>query len=155
MTTTQDNEAVARRLFEEVWQNHNYDVIDEVVAKDYVLHDPSMPEEEASEWPSGREGYRMMAEMGSGIIDGPLEVEQIVPGGDNVVIRWKQTGTHVGEMGNIEPSNEEVTITGIEIDRFEDGQLAETWQEVNMMGMLMQIGAIPDDLFNEEMHSDD
>ncbi|RBI58439.1 ester cyclase [halophilic archaeon] len=149
MTTAEDNESVARRIFEEVWQNHNYDVIDEVVTEDYVLHDPSMPED--TEWPSGREGYRMMAEMGADIIDGPIEIEQIIPAGDDVVVRWKQTGTHVGEMGNIEPSNEEVTITGIEIDRFEDGKLAETWQEVNMMGMLMQIGAIPEDLFGEEM----
>ncbi len=150
--TTEDNEAIARRIFEEVWQNHNYDVVDDLVAEDYELHDPTMPED--TEWPGGREGYRMMAEMGADIVDGPIEIKQLVPADDHVVIRWEQTGTHVGEMGTIEPTNQEVTITGIEIDRFEDGKLAETWQEVNLLTMLVQIGVIPEDLFSEEAAAD-
>ena len=153
MTTAENNEAIARRIFEEIWQNHNYDLIDELVAEDYILHDPSMPED--TEWPSGREGYRLMAEMGPDMIDGPLELEQFVPAGDHVVVRWTQTGTHVGEMGTIEPTNEKVTVTGIEIDRFEDGKLAETWQEVNMLPMLMQVGVVPEDIFSAEMPAAD
>ncbi|WP_121743502.1 ester cyclase [Natronorubrum halophilum] len=148
MSTQEDTEAIARQIFEEIWQNHNYDIIDELVAEDYVLHDPSMPEE--TEWPAGRDGYRQMAEMGSEIIDGPLEIEQLLPAGDHVVIRWKQTGTHVGEMEEIDPTNEEVTVTGIEIDRFENGQLVETWQEVGMIPMLTQIGILSEDLFSPE-----
>ncbi|WP_224333861.1 ester cyclase [Haloprofundus halobius] len=151
MSAQQDTEAIARRIFEEIWQNENYEVIDELVAEDYVLHDPSMPEE--TEWPSGREGFRQIVEMGSGVIDGRLEIEQLIPADDHVAIRWKQTGTHVGEMAGIEPTNEEVTITGIEIDRFEDGKLAETWQEVGMLPMLVQIGAVPEDLFSAETPS--
>lgn len=153
MTTAENNEAIARRIFEEVWQNHNYDVIDELVGENYVLHDPSIPE--GTEWPSGREGYRMMAEMGAEVIDGSLDLEQLISAEDYVVSRWKQTGTHVGRMGSIEPTNEEVTITGIEIDRFEDGKLAETWQEVNMLPMLVQVGAVPADLFSPEAPADD
>ena len=131
-----------------MWQNHEYDIVDELVAEDYVLHDPSMQD---VEWPGGREGYREMAEMGAGIINGPLEIEQLIPAGEYVVIRWKQTGTHVGEMGDIEPTNEEVTITGIEIDRFEDGKLAETWQEVNVLNTLVQVGVVPEDTFSQDM----
>lgn len=148
MNAQEDTEAIARRIFEEMWQNNNYDVIDELVSEDYVLHDPSMPEE--TEWPNGRDGYRQMAEMGSEIIDGPLEIEQLLPAGDHVVIRWKQTGAHVGEMEGLDPTNEEVTVTGIEIDRFEDGQLAETWQYIGMVPMLTEIAVISEDLFSPE-----
>jgi predicted ester cyclase len=148
MTTQETNEELARRLTEEVWQKHNYDVIDELVAEDYVLHDPSMPED--AEWPGGREGYRMMAEEGSKIIDGTLEIDHLLSTGDYVVSRWTQRGIHVGKMGTIEPTNEEVTITGIEIDRFEDGELVETWQEVNLLPMLMQLGVVPEDIFTPE-----
>ena len=49
-------------------------------------------------------------------------------------------------MIGVEPTHEEVTVTGIDINWFEDGKLAETWQEVNILGMLMQIGALPDEL---------
>ncbi|GAB3686801.1 hypothetical protein GCM10028857_19500 [Salinarchaeum chitinilyticum] len=149
MALQEDNETVARRVYEEIWQNHNYDAMEELVAEDYVLHDPSMPEDES--WPGGHEGYRMMAEMGAEMIDGELEIQQLLPSDDYVTIRWRQTGTHVGQMGDVEPTNEEVTVTGIEIDRFEDGKLAETWQEVGMLPMLMQIGAVPDDLFGEDV----
>jgi predicted ester cyclase len=121
----EDSENVARRVYEEIWQKKNFDAIDELVSEDYVLHDPAMPEDE--EWPSGREGYRIMAEMGGAMIDGDVEIEQLVPAGDHVTVCWKQTGTHVGQIGGVEPTNEEVTITGIEINRFEDGMLAETW----------------------------
>lgn len=83
MTTAEDDMAIARRTYEEVRQNENYDVIDEPVAEDYVLYDPSTSED--AEWPSERDGFR--------------------------------------EVAGIDPTAEAVTITGIEIDRFEDGTL--------------------------------
>lgn len=150
MTTSQENEKVVRRLTEEVWQNENFDVIDELVAEDYVLHDPSMPEEIR-----GPDGYREMAEMGAGIVDGEIEIDQMISTDDLVVSRWTQRGTHTGEIAGVEPTNEEVTITGIDISRVEDGKLVESWQEVNLLNMLMTIGAIPEDLFSEEMPASD
>ena len=145
MTTPEENKKLARRLVEEVWEKHNFDVIDELVAEDFVLHDPSMPEQI-----HGPEQYREMAKMGASIVDGPIEIDQLLSMDDYVVSRWTQRGTHVGQMGSIEPTNEEVTITGIDINRFEDGKLAETWSEVNLLNMLVQIGAIPEDLFEPE-----
>ncbi|WP_227374544.1 ester cyclase [Haladaptatus halobius] len=150
MTTTQDNEKLHRRITEEVWEDHNFDVIDELVADDYVLHDPSMPEPVR-----GPEGYREMAEMGAGTVDGPIEMDQLISTDDFVIARWTQRGPHVGEVAGIEPTNEEVTVTGIDINRFEDGKLAETWSEVNLLNMLMQIGAIPEDLFSDAPPADD
>lgn len=143
-TEIAENEGIARRLFEEVWRDHEYDAIDDLVTEEFVLHD-SMTEEP---WARGREGYREMAEMSEGTIEGSLTLEQLIPAGEYVVVRWRQTGTHVGPMGNIEPTNEEVTVTGIEIGRFEDGMLAETWLEMNMVPMLMQVGVVPEDIFS-------
>ena len=150
MTTPEENERISRRLTEAVFEQQNYDVIDELVDEDFVLHDPSMPEPVR-----GPDGYREMAEMGADIVDGPVEIDQLLAADDWVVSRWTQTGTHVGKMGNVEPTNEEVTITGIDINRFEDGKLAETWSEVNLLNMLVQVGAVPDDLFSEEPQAAD
>lgn len=152
--STSDNESTYRRLTTEVWEQGDLDRIDELVAEDYELHDPSMP---AGDWPTGREGYRMMAEMGSGVFeDASIDIEQLISADDYVVARWRMTGTHVGEMGKVDPSNEEVTVTGIEICRFEDGRLAESWQEVNMLDLLTRAGALPEDLFTpEEMPTPD
>lgn len=125
---------------------------DELVSEDYVLHDRSMPQ--GTEWASGPDGYRLMAEIWHGFIDSPVELNQLIPAGELVVLRWTQTGKLVGEMGSIEPT-EKVTITGIGINRFEDGKISETWQETGMIPMLTQIGVIPADLFSMEMSADD
>lgn len=142
MTTPKQNERATRRLFEAVFVEHDYDAIDDLVAEDYVLHDPSLPEPV-----HGVDGFREMAEMGATVVDGTIEIDQLLAFDDYVVARWTQTGTHVGRMGQIEPTNQTVTITGIEIDRFEDGKLAETWGEVNLLNMLVQIGEVSPDLF--------
>lgn len=145
MATAAENEEISRRLTEGVFGERNFDLIDELVAEDYVLHDPDMPEPVR-----GREGYREMAEGGTSMIDGLIEIDQTISLDDWVVSRWTQRGTHVGEMMGIEPTNEEVTVTGIDINRFEDGKLAETWHEVNILGMLMQIGSVPMDFSSTE-----
>ena len=150
MTTEEDNEEVIRRINTEVWENGNFDVIDELVAEDYVLHDSSMPEEI-----HGPDGYREMAEMGADTVDGDIEVDLVISTDDWVVSRWTMRGTHTGEIAGVEPTNEEVTMTGIDISRVENGKLAESWQEVNMLNMLMTIGAIPEDLFSGEMPASD
>ena len=139
MATVEENEQISRRLTERVFGERDFDLINELVAEDYVLHDPDMPEPV-----HGREGYREMAEEGTSMIDGSIEIDHTISMDDWVVSRWTQRGTHIREMMGIEPTNEEVTVTGIDISRFEDGKLAETWHEVNILGMLMQIGALPE-----------
>ncbi|WP_433632975.1 ester cyclase [Halomicrococcus sp. NG-SE-24] len=154
MTTAETNESVYRRINEEIWEKRNFDAVDDLIAEDYVLHDPSMPDD--AEWSGGREGYREMVEMGTDVFeDATIDIQQTISADDYVIGRWSMTGTHVGEMGNVQPSNEEVTMTGIEISRFEDGKLAESWQEINMLDMLTQAGELPEDLFAPEMSADD
>jgi len=43
----------------------------------------------------------------------------------------------------IAPTNKQVTFTGIIIDRIEDGQFVETWLNMDMLGLLQQLGAVP------------
>lgn len=93
MTTAEDNEKLHRRITEEVWEKQNFDLIDELVAEDFVLHDSSMPEPIR-----GPDGYREMAELGADTVDGSIEIDQLLSMDDWVVARWTQTGTHVGEM---------------------------------------------------------
>ncbi len=56
--STEENKALVRRAFEEGWNNGNLDLFDETTAPDYVLHDPSVPEEVR-----GVEGVKRFASM--------------------------------------------------------------------------------------------
>ena len=58
--------------------------------------------------------------------------------------RWTATGTHDGDALGVPASGKTTTVTGIGIDRFEDGKIVEVWGNWDTLGMLQQIGAIPE-----------
>jgi steroid delta-isomerase-like uncharacterized protein len=75
--------------------------------------------------------------------DSHIAIEEMIAEGDLVVIRWRATGTHHGELMGVHASGKPVEITGIGIDRIVDGQIVESWTNWDTLGMLGQIGAIP------------
>src|SRR5262245_15248359 len=62
---------------------------------------------------------------------------------DRVVTRWRVEGTQTGMLMGINASGRPMKVEGIRIDRFEEGQIVETWNEWDVLGMLDQIGATP------------
>jgi len=61
---------------------------------------------------------------------------------DMVATRFTSMGTHRGAFMGVEPTNRELTWTGITIDRIPEGKLVESWANWDMMGMMQQLGAI-------------
>jgi steroid delta-isomerase-like uncharacterized protein len=72
-----------------------------------------------------------------------VEVESQVAEGDLVVTRWASTGTHEGDLPGLPASHNKVTVTGIAIDRLENGKIVEAWGNWDTLGMMQQIGAVP------------
>ena len=72
-----------------------------------------------------------------------LTIEDQIAEGDKVVMRWTGRGRHEGEFQGLAPTGKEVVITGITISRIEGGKEIEAWEEVNMLGLMQQLGAIP------------
>lgn len=66
----------------------------------------------------------------------------MIGSGNRIVIRWTAVGTHDGELLSIPASGNPVTITGIDILRIADGQIAERWAEDNALELMGQIGAL-------------
>jgi predicted ester cyclase len=58
--------------------------------------------------------------------------------------RWSARGTHQGELVGVDPTGNQVQITGITISRIEGGKIAEDWINYDALGMMQQIGAIPE-----------
>jgi steroid delta-isomerase-like uncharacterized protein len=139
--SAQENKELARRWFEEVWNKGNMDFVDEVVASNLVVHDPSTPEGMSS----GVESAKQFVEVyRDAFPDIQLTVEDLLAEGDKVVTRWTARGTHQGELMGIPPSGNPVEATGITIDRIEGGKVVETWANYDALGMMQQIGAIPE-----------
>jgi steroid delta-isomerase-like uncharacterized protein len=136
---SQENKAAARKVFE-AFSTGDVDSLDDVVAADAVDHDPQNPR--ASE---GREGLKKQIAMyRDAFPDLRLTVEDQIAEGDKVVSRWTATGTHQSDALGIPATGKSSTVTGIGIDRFEDGMIVEVWGNWDTLGMLQQIGAIPE-----------
>jgi predicted ester cyclase len=71
-----------------------------------------------------------------------LEPVQFVAAGDRVCVHFVGSGVHRGELLGIPPTGQKVTWHGINIYRLANGQIVETWQLADNLGLLRQIGAV-------------
>ena len=143
---SEENKEKARRFLEEAFNEGNFGVVDEIFASEYVLHDPALPEEIRG--PEGIKGFVQMYR--SAFPDTHITVEDQIAEGDDVVTRWTGRGTHQGELLGVPPSGNRVEVPGITIDRFSGGKFAESWSSYDALGMMQQIGAVPEPGQEEE-----
>lgn len=137
--SAEENRALVRRFIEEVFNRGDLEIVDEVVAPDYLHHDPT-----TREFGSGIEGFKQLVRFyRSAFPDLSITLEDQIASGDKVVDRWTGRGTHRGELMGVAPTGKQVTASGISIHRISGGRIAETWNNYDALGMLQQIGAIP------------
>ncbi len=133
-----ENKAIARRLVEDGFNKGNLDIFDELVAPDFVNHDPPPG------LPPTLEGWKQSATMfRAAFPDMHIHIEDEIAEEDRVTGRFTAHGTHQGELMGIPGTDKEVTITGIYILRIADGKIAERWEEADFMGMMVQLGVVP------------
>jgi steroid delta-isomerase-like uncharacterized protein len=131
------NQAVVRRFFEEVCTQGRADVAEEIIAPNFVAHDPQVPSEDGPQGAvEGTQVFRDAAEA-------RWEVQELFSTDDRVVARWIGTGTHSGELMGVAPSGNSLNVDAISIFRVADGKLAEEWTVWDTLGLLQQIGAVP------------
>jgi steroid delta-isomerase-like uncharacterized protein len=134
------NKALARRSIEEIWNRGNLAVINELVAPNATFHDASVPGGKFT----GPEGMKQFVQIyREAFPDVRLTINDQVAEGDKVVTRWTATGTHKGQLMGIAPTGKHATVTGVDIDRYENGKVVEGWASYDMLGMLQQLGVVP------------
>src|SRR5262245_13842918 len=121
-----ENKAAARRLLEEGFGKGQAAVVDEVVAANWVNHLAGNP----PGLPGGPVGLKQLMSMYHGAFpDLHVQAQDQVVEGDTVVTRWTATGTNTGSLGPMPASGKKAVVTGIQIDRFAGGKIAESWGE--------------------------
>jgi steroid delta-isomerase-like uncharacterized protein len=133
------NKQIIRREFEQILNEGNDAVLDELIDQDYVLYDPTAP----APW-RGPNGLRQSLEPFRTAFPGlRVRVEDQVAEGDKVATRWIFTGRHDGEFFGIPPTGKQVEITGISIERVAGGRIVEDRMELDALGLMRQLGAVP------------
>jgi len=133
-STREANKALMRRFIEEVWNKGNLDVADE------VFH-PEATSPSAPALPPGGAGVKVIAGMfRSAFPDYHMEITHIVAEEDRVAARFWQSGTHQGDLMGIAPTGKKAAWTEIGVLRVADGKVVESWYDVDMLGMMGQLG---------------
>ncbi len=147
--STEDNKAIARRLYEEVLNTGNVAMVDELVAPTIVLHyDYPADSPGPAEPQSGLEAIKhYVSHVRTTFPDYHFTVELQVAERDLVVTRGTARGTHQGEywdsmFGDIPPTAKQVTWTETALDRIVEGKIVENWINEDALGRLQQIGAL-------------
>lgn len=132
------NKALVRRFYEEI-DKGNLAAMDELVAEDYLDHNPPP-------FPGlrpGREGLKQSFRMFLEATPGHHRIEDQVAEGDKVVTRLTSFGKHEGDLPGAPRTGNDLEMTSITIHRIAGGKLVEKWAEKDLMGFLRQIGVMP------------
>jgi steroid delta-isomerase-like uncharacterized protein len=139
MSQEEDNKALVRRYFEEIMNGGNPGAINELIAPNCVFTIPTLPKPFY-----GPDGYRDLVNLlRTAFPDLLFKVVDEVAEGDTVVDRWSATGTSVASFSGYPPTGRKFEIEGIGWYRFQNGQFVENRVNEDTLGLLTQIGAIP------------
>lgn len=133
-----DNKEIARRFFEEAFSEGKLELLDELLAADYVDHNAPLGT------PPGVEGIRyLLTTFRTAFPDVRFTVQDQISEGDKVVTRYIFQGTHQGMLFGIPPTGQAVAFPGISIYRMQDGKMQEAWVNYDALGMMQQLGVVP------------
>ena len=131
-----DNKATVRRMFDEVINKGNVDLIDELFDEDF-----------RSETPQGsfdREGFKeYVLAWRTGFPDVQCEVGQIIAEGDQVAWEINAKGTHTGDFMGIPPTGKTIDFPSLNIATFKDGRGYRHSMVMDTMGVMAQLGLAP------------
>jgi len=126
---------VARRWFEEIWNQRKVDVVDELMAPDAVGH--VVPENIR-----GPEGFRKMHSMLCGAFpDQKVDVLAIASEGENAFVHWRIKGTHNGPLLDIPASGKKIDVSGMTRFVVQDGKVVEGWDCWNTGDLIAHLRA--------------
>ena len=132
----ENNKAVARRVFTEIFNQGKFDVADQIYAQDFVNHtrtrDIGLEEDQ-----SAARGWRQAAP------DLVMTVQKVVAEGDLVTVLWTGEGTNTGAGNGLPATGKRISTRGITIWRIVDGKIKEEWTSFDRLSLMEQAGLIP------------
>ena len=138
--SSEENKAFMRRFYEEVFNQKNLAAIDDFVAPDFVNRSAAQLGLVSGDLEHVRQ---FVVEVMQSFPDLHYTVEDMVAEGDKVVTRLTISGTQQGAFMGIPATGKHATVADIEIFRITGGKAVETWVQVDFLGLLQQLGAIP------------
>ncbi|MDQ3833120.1 MAG: ester cyclase [Actinomycetota bacterium] len=136
--SAEESKATMRQYFG-VFEQGNIDLLDELLAPDYINHSPATPD-----LPTGPEGVRAVVSMfRSAMPDLKVIIEDMIAEGEKVATYYTLEGTHEGELFGVPPTGQRLSNKSITVERVSGGKIREHWRVSDELGMMQQLGVIP------------
>ena len=135
----EENKVLFRRTYEELLNGGDLSVADQLVSPDFVNHEAPPGRDRG---PESMRGLAVM--LRTAFPDLHFEIEELVAEGDVVAGRLSMSGTHEGPLMGTPPTGRSVHQEHMHFVRFEDGKAVEHWGVRDDLGMMQQLGLMPD-----------
>ena len=138
VTATEGGKALVRRFIDEVFLKGDFSAVDELMTDDFISH-TSGPAG------SGKDGMKeTIKRVSAGLTDASMKIEDMIAEDDRVAVRLTGHAVQTGEFMGMPPSGKAYTIGEIHIFRIHDGKVAEHWHQADFLGMMRQLGVLPE-----------
>ena len=135
---TEEHKVTVRRFIEEIFVKGNVDAVDKLVTHDFVPHS----------WPSVAPGTDSLKQavkrVFAGLAGVSMKIEDMIAQDDKVAVRLTAHATHKGDFMGLPATGKEYTISETHIFHMRDGKVAEHWRDADMLGLMQQLGALPE-----------
>lgn len=131
-------EQIVRTFFEEVRSGHDLDYANRLMSAQVLAHQV-ISEEEVTVTRTPSDYADHVREMIEAYGQFSLEIQELLAQGDKVYVRWRQTGTHVGEVDGYSPTGLPVIEMASAVYRVEDERIAEYWIQIDRLGIEKQL----------------
>jgi len=132
----EQNKAIAKRAFEEILSQGNYELAEQLYAKDFVnhgLHRNASLEEDQAALKGWHQAFSDIAML----------PQKLIAEGDLVAIYWIAHGTNTGTGNGLPATGKKAELAGITIWRIVDGKIKEEWSAFDQLSMMQQLGLLP------------
>src|SRR5579871_4562699 len=136
--SVEENKELIRRFVREVLNTGNLSAADGLLAPEFAVHISGMPPIEGlAAWKQAFGGFC------TAFPDMTHVTEDLIAENDRVVMRGATTGTHKGDLMGIPATGKSVRWQDLFIYRIAGGKIVEEWGEMDMLGLLQQLGVAP------------
>jgi predicted ester cyclase len=131
------NKEVVHKLYDECLNRNSTEAAERLLARDFTSSTAKNLEEFIAFMQSLHAAFNRLS----------FTVADMVAEGDRVAVRWRMNGIHGGSWQGIEPTGKSIEQWANVIYRLQDAKVVEAWPQVDSLGLLQQLGAIPADRF--------
>ncbi len=133
--TPEQRKAVARRVFDEIFNQSKFEVAAEIYAQDFVNHgltrDIGLREDQ-----DAARGWKSAAP------DLQMTVDKLLSDGEFVAVLWHGEGTNTGTGNGLPATGRRIRGRGITIWRIVDGKIREEWSQFDQARIMLQLGLL-------------